>query len=640
MTTEEGSGPRGSGTLVDVGWTLLIGLTAMALRLGIARQYGAHPIGQIPWVDEQAYWSRAQEIFQGRWLPDRPFYQDPLLAYLLAGMMRVLGTTRVPDLRVGMACLGSLTPVAVFWAGRLGLGRAEGVVAGLAVAIYGPLAFTDALLEKEGPAALVAALALALSARAVATDRRWGAAALAGAAWGALALLRANALLLGPMVAALLVLGIGGLPRAGRRSRTIGLLAGFGAAVAPATLVNLAVSRPTELIVTTWQAGPNFYIGNGPFATGTYQAPPFVEANPASEGPDFAAEAGRRAGRPLGPGAVSRYWWSEGLTRWREAPGPSLRLLLHKLGLLAHHAEIPDNQDAEVVRVVAVPALAWGVLGFGGLIPWAAMGLARSPRSPFWWLLTTTTLAGLLSTAAFFVVGRYRTPWVPGLALLAGAGIIDAIHLACAGRWGGLAGRIALLAMPAAALAWRPMPDPAPDRWGHAEIGLALAYASAGELDPAIDALDDACALGPGPAARVAALRAGSPLRDQLVAEINTAWTGERNALRRARWLRQFPEHRAESFRLLELELYLHPDDPATHHELGAWWLGRGDDPAARRRAAASLAKTGRDPSAAPLLALLTSDPQSLNIPAAAASPLATRLRIATAVLRGRTDPR
>src|SRR5215213_11433111 len=100
-------------------------------------------MGRLPWVDEGAYWTRAQAILGGRWLPEGPFYQDPLWPYLLAGLMRALGTQEVATLRAALAALGALTPLAVCWAGRRGLGRAEGIVAGLAAAVYGPLAFTD-----------------------------------------------------------------------------------------------------------------------------------------------------------------------------------------------------------------------------------------------------------------------------------------------------------------------------------------------------------------------------------------------------------------------------------------------------------------------------------------------------------------
>ncbi len=416
----EGEAP-GSWGRGDSAWLLIIGLVALGLRLGYVLEYAGHPIGRMPWVDEGAYWTRALEIRSGRWLPDRPFYQDPLFPYLLAGLMEVVGPG-IARLRVALACLGALTPAAVFLAGRWGLGRAEGIAAGLVAAAYGPAIFTDGLLEKEGTAGLLAASALAIGALAIRSPARGRAGWLAagGWAWGQVALLRANAMVVGPIGAAWAA-GLGERRRVG-----IGLAfafaLGFALAIAPPVAINAYVGRPPELLVTTWQSGANFFIGNGPGATGTYWAPPFVEANPAREADDFAAEASRLAGRPMTPGQVSRFWFGRGLARWREAPAASLGLLARKLGLLLNDFEVPDNQDREFVQVVAAPRLAWGVVGFGWLAPWAALGLARGDRSAFWRLVAGSTVAGLASTAAFFVVGRYRIPWVPGLALLGATG--------------------------------------------------------------------------------------------------------------------------------------------------------------------------------------------------------------------------
>ena len=61
-----------------------------------------------------------------------------------------------------------------------------------------------------------------------------------------------------------------------------------------------------------------------------------------------------------------------------------------------------------------------------------------------------STLGGLISTALFFVVGRYRIPWVPGLALLAAAGVVDTSRRLTARRWQELALSIGLLAAPVA----------------------------------------------------------------------------------------------------------------------------------------------------------------------------------------------
>ena len=65
---------------------------SLILRLAYVRQFSAHPYGRFPWVDENAYWTWALAIRGGQWLPSRPFYQDPLFAYLLAGLMTLVGS--------------------------------------------------------------------------------------------------------------------------------------------------------------------------------------------------------------------------------------------------------------------------------------------------------------------------------------------------------------------------------------------------------------------------------------------------------------------------------------------------------------------------------------------------------------------
>ncbi len=419
-------------------------------------------------------------------------------------------------------------------------------------------------------------------------------------------------------------------------------------AIAPATVVNALVSEPSELILTTWQGGANFYIGNGPDATGTYSAPEFVEANPAREADDFAREASRRAGRPLSCSGVSRFWLVEGLRRWRESPGAALRLLAYKVGLLMHDFEIPDNQDIEFVRLVAAPSLSLGVVSFGVLLPLAALGLGRAERPPCWWFLVLSTAAGFGTTALFFVVGRYRIPWIPGLALLAGAGLVDVARRVVRREWRGVAWRVLVLALPAAAVAWRPMPDPTPDRWGHAQIVLALAYLAEGSLEPAIDALDDGRALGQGPADRIATLLEAGPVHDRLASlvqnRMNPAARGSRGAteLDRARWLRQFPETRAESRRVLETLLRSHPGNPVICREWGAWWLGQTGDPDARRQAGDAFALATRastvDTSAAVLRALLDADPRPLaGVSPSPADRSRARVRLARAIVARRS---
>jgi hypothetical protein len=620
----------------DLGWGVAIGLVGLVLRVACARQFAADPLGRFLWIDEQAYWTRARAILAGQVLPDQPFYQDPLYPYLLAALMVVVGDS-VAALRLAMACLGALTPLAVLWAGRIGLGRTTGLVAGCVAAVYGPFVLTDISLEKEGLGALVAAVALGLSAL-VARRPTASVAALAGLAWGVLALLRANALVVGPIGAAWCGWGV---PRREKARWTPGpalaFAGGFALSLSPTVAVNAIVSRPREFLLTTWQAGPNFYNGNGPEATGTFADIPFVAAHPFFEADDYRREAERRTGRRLTPGEVSRFWFGQGLARWRMAPGASLRLLGLKGFLLANDHEVADNHYGFYVRLTAVPALALGMVSFGWIAPCAALGVgrARRDRSPFWWFLVVATAAGLTATAVFFVVGRYRIPWVPGLILLGAAGVVDLARRLAAQRFKEAALPVLLLAGPAAILAWAPTPVAAEDRWGQALRRQFKAYLASGQIDLAIDALDDARALGVRPMRNLAAMMAAGPEHDHwssLLAEVSDHQVSD---LVRARWLRQIPEGRAESRRLLEAMLDARPDDAAALREWGGWWLGPVRDPEARGQAVAAFRRAAGDASAVIELALLTADPRALDQASLACSG-GPRLRVARAFLAER----
>jgi hypothetical protein len=513
-------------------------------------------------------------------------------------------------------------------------------------ALYAPLIFADGSLEKEGLATFWTALALGLTAH-LSRSGRLGLAGTAGAPWGVVGLLRSNAILIAPLAAGWLALGGSRPPGSGRKPGVwlaLTFLAGVFLVLTPVAAINTAVSNPRELLGTTWQLGPNFYIGNGPEATGTYMAPPFVRAHPVYEAADYAVEAMRRAGRHLTPGQVSRFWLSEGLRQWEHAPLASLRLLSWKLALLTHRSEIPDNQDIEFVRIVAAPALGWGIVDFGIVFPLAVVGLARVPRTRFWWFLSLATGLGLAATAVFFVVGRYRVPWLPGLVLLAAAGVVDLAQRIRLGDWRGLAWRLGALGLPAALASWRPQVDPVPTRWGNQLIAMAVANFRAGQLDPAIDALDLARASGPETAENVHRHVGLGPFHDLLREVIDRelgrgsgsdATAGLRATIHQGRLLRQLREESARARALLEASLRALPDDPTANREWGAFLLSWPEQAGDRARALRALERASRGPGgdyrATLLLALATSHPELLQRPAALAGEDQDRL---TALVR------
>lgn len=620
----------------DAAALILIGLLALSLRLAVAVPFARHPLGRVPWVDEGAYLQRALAIRQGAWRPAEPFYQDPLYPYFLAGLATLAGPD-LGSLRIAQACLGSLTPVILGAAGAIGLSRGAGLLAGLGAALCGPLVATDVVLDKESPGALVAALALLVAALGARSARPSRLIALAGGlAWGGLSLLRSNALLVAPMAAAWW--------RAERPDRTglrraLASLLGIVLVVLPVLIGNWWVGQPREWLPTTWQAGPNFYIGNGPEATGTYTAPRFVRANPLYEAGDFTREAARRLGRPATRGEVNRYWLVQGLRRWADAPGASLALFLRKVGLVLHHDEIPDNQNPELIRLVAAPALGGAFVGFGLLVPLAAGGSLAAAGQPLGRLALGTSALGLLSTALFFVVGRYRVPWIPGLLLVAAAGVATLPAWIRECRFGRL-GMALVLALVGAGLAWRTVPDPAPARWSQGLIQLAATELQAGHVDAAIDALDDARALDKTAAEQVRRLLQQGPLRGLLEAAVaaeRVRGTWSDNDLRSVRWLRNLPGTRDESRQRLEALQRERPDDPLVRREMAAWWLGAGDDPEARAEARRQLAGPPADVSSAILGSFLRGDPSGLpaSWPDGAAWE-AARLRLARRIVKQR----
>ena len=117
----------------------------------------------------------------------------------------------------------------------------------------------------------------------------------------------------------------------------------------PATLHNRIAGG--EWILTTSNAGQNFYIGNNPLnSSGEYQWLPFVDPNPKYEERDFAREAERRSGRKLGAAQTSRFWFSAALSWIRKEPAAWLRLSWRKLAAYWGAYEIPDNLDFYLYR--------------------------------------------------------------------------------------------------------------------------------------------------------------------------------------------------------------------------------------------------------------------------------------------------
>jgi 4-amino-4-deoxy-L-arabinose transferase-like glycosyltransferase len=324
--------------------------------------------------------------------------------------------------RVVQAVLGAATAALTFDIARHALrGFGFAIAAGLAVALCGPLVALDGWALLESPNAFLHAAACAALLRAGAGGLLWT--TLGGAALGAAVTLRPSALLLVPLLALVPLSG-----QAERRKRLASAALGLTAAallVAPVTLHNLAVG---DRVLTTWSGGLNFYIGNGAGATGAFYVPELLEgAGSAAGQAKVSREAAERAlGRPVAPSEVSTYLYDRALADVRAHPGAWLTLLFKKALYAVNWFELPADQDFYFDRHRSWPLRA-SFVGFGLLAPLAALGalasLLADERRRARLIVLAFAAAPLVTIVVFFYHGRYRSPALPFVAVLAALGL-------------------------------------------------------------------------------------------------------------------------------------------------------------------------------------------------------------------------
>jgi 4-amino-4-deoxy-L-arabinose transferase-like glycosyltransferase len=399
----------------------LVLLAVLAFSAGLSlwciHEYQAGPFAGVPMGDEEAYVNWAQRIAAGDLLGSEPFYQDPLYPYLLAGLFALFG----PNLllvRLIQAAMIVASVGLVDWTGRRMMSPAAALAGTVLFALYGGLYFFELLIIKTALAVLLAAAVCALGVWAAERPAGGRLAAL-GAALGLLSLTRGNVLIIAPLAAAWAYLLPPAAARPARLARAGVLLGACLLMLLPATARNYAVSG--EFVLTTSQAGTNFYIGNNPRADGAYTLLDNIRGNPLFQAEDFRLAAQRRTGRTMTGPEASHYWFGEAWDWMRGHPAAVARLELKKAFLLVNHYEVPDNKSYYLVRRDLVLALRLAGLGFGWWFGPALAGMVllvrREPKARF---PAGFALVYALSLLAFFVVSRYRLPLLPALAPFAG----------------------------------------------------------------------------------------------------------------------------------------------------------------------------------------------------------------------------
>jgi Tfp pilus assembly protein PilF/4-amino-4-deoxy-L-arabinose transferase-like glycosyltransferase len=385
------------------------------------RQFQQTPYSQFLMVDARIYHQKALQILQEGWLGKGVFYQAPLYPYILAGIYKIFGV----HIWLVQAIQGGLFLLAVtllFQIGKTLFDSRTGLLSAALALLYGPFAYYSGLLLKESWSIFFTGGLLLLLIKAARTRNNrlfYGAGLLLGVNLA----LRENYFL---VLIALCLWTLSFAPSASnpvspswparafsRLRPALFLILGVFTCLAPFMIRNYIHSG--EVILTSYQAGANFYIGNNPQAKGFYTRLEFVRANPEFEEVDFRSRAEKIVGRSLSPSEVSRFWFRQGLQAFRDDPWLFPKLLGLKLFLFAHNYEIPDNYDYAFMRTLT-PALYAGFIPYGLLLALALMGFFFTRRrDPAFTLFYYFLVGYVLSVILFFVTSRYRVPIVPAL---------------------------------------------------------------------------------------------------------------------------------------------------------------------------------------------------------------------------------
>ncbi|HXX81929.1 MAG TPA: tetratricopeptide repeat protein [Thermodesulfovibrionales bacterium] len=408
-------------------------LLAAVLRVGHVLSLIHLPLFESLMLDSQLYDQWAQRIADGDWIGgDSAFYMDPLYSYTLALLYRVFGhnllLVRLFQAALGVATCGLVCSIGY----RIG-GKAVGTIAALIVALYQPLIFEGAEIEKTALGVFLITVSLAFAIQGSVASK-FG----AGVSLALAALTRGNLLLMAPFGT---ILFLSYTETGELRTRTLGFterwremvlgrsgrsaaafLLGFLLMLFPILWRNHHVSG--EWILTTSQAGTNFYTGNNPSnESGTFSPVPFVRPSPRYEEADFRTKAEEITGRRLSSGEVSSFWFYEAIKHILQHPGFAAMVFFRKFTLFWGDFEVPDGWSIYFIRQYS-PALHIAFLTLGWLLPLAVLGVIasiqvnRSVR-----LLVGYIAAYSFSVIAFFVYSRYRIYVVPPLAIFAALGL-------------------------------------------------------------------------------------------------------------------------------------------------------------------------------------------------------------------------
>ena len=175
-----------------------------------------------------------------------------------------------------------------------------------------------------------------------------------------------------------------------------------------------------EFILTSYQGGSNFYIGNNPKASGVYMPLRAGRQTPEYEGPDAVEIASKLAGRPLQYHEVSQFWFHLAWTYLWNHPAEWAKLWFKKALFFFSPQEFADGIAYRFFRNL-YPWYHLFFVGYGFLWLLAFRAFFQLQyRNPTIQLLLLYLIGTFCSLVPFYIFSRYRLPVIIALLPFAG----------------------------------------------------------------------------------------------------------------------------------------------------------------------------------------------------------------------------
>lgn len=399
-----------NGTTISLMYALIF-FAALIIRLFFLYRASVIPSFLSPGMDAEIYRSWADRLLNGGF-DHAPFFRAPFYPYLIAAIGAVFHGDTFWPIRILQILISSFAAVLTADLAEKLISRKAAWIAGLTWAFYS-LSIT---FDSEGLITSIYTACFVLLIHFL--YRSWQHPnrinlLLIGATLGMMTGLRANALVLWPVVL-LFPRFHGRLSKKGHRTWRNGLLPVAVATLIVAPILAHNLYHGGGLTIST-QGGINLYLGNHPGADGSSAVDPEF-GNDWTQA-QIVDRAERLSGRALTDGEVSSYYSRQAIKFWLDHPKDTLKLTLRKFLLLLNAEEIGNNRLLKPYLKEIHPVFSLLLsFQFGLVLLFGLPGLIYGWRvSRFFRPIILMASLHFLAVLPFFVNARYRFPVVPVL---------------------------------------------------------------------------------------------------------------------------------------------------------------------------------------------------------------------------------